>query len=609
MIAGMLVNRQKNNDLLLNSRGMSRLRLLQVHSMMWLLCGTTAFTIALFLSPPLVEFIGQTTTFMTFDNPDAHLDIQYNSTVLGVGLGTALLAATSGLVIAWDTTRETMLGFKRKHTRQRKAWWQRFYLDMMLLVPAGYVFYTLRADDGISPSATEPFANPLVFLAPTLFALGATLLFLRLLPIVLGTMSGILHYSTNLPILMALRELHRSMWRYRSTLLMMGFTLSLIGFTASMASTLDQSLKDVIEYRTGADSVLVVAADAQTSTSSDASGGTNVTVEGYNTLPVSQLNTINGIELAARVGEYESDLILATSRLSGTVIGVDRWALPSIAYFRDDYADSSLGELMNLLATNRTSIILSARTAEQYNLVVGQEITFNINALDSTYPTTVRILGLIDYFPTQDPREGFFAIGNIEPIFEMVGTELPHNIWLNVANDTDFEQLEADVRELGYPIYEWKNPQVQLFEAQTEPSRRGILGFLSVGFVSAIFLTLVGSIIQAIASFRAQRLQLGTLRAMGMRQVSVSTYLISSQGMAVISGVFSGTSIGVMTTLLFLPLLDFSGGLPPYLVRVAWDDIIQVYIVFAALLLGTTMLTALFLNRQQLATLVKLGDA
>jgi putative ABC transport system permease protein len=55
--------------------------------------------------------------------------------------------------------------------------------------------------------------------------------------------------------------------------------------------------------------------------------------------------------------------------------------------------------------------------------------------------------------------------------------------------------------------------------------------------------------------------------------------------------------------------LDFSGGLPPYLVRVAWDDITLVYSLFAAVLLGVTVITTLLLSRQQISALVKIGDA
>jgi len=57
-----------------------------------------------------------------------------------------------------------------------------------------------------------------------------------------------------------------------------------------------------------------------------------------------------------------------------------------------------------------------------------------------------------------------------------------------------------------------------------------------------------------------------------------------------------------------LPVVT-SGGLPPYLVRVAWGDITLVYSIFAAVLFGVTVLTTMFLSRQQVSTLVKLGDA
>ena len=125
-------------------------------------------------------------------------------------------------------------------------------------------FTRCRRKGGLSTGAQDPFSDPLVFLAPTLFSLGLTLLFLRIYPFLLSQAARLMGITSNIALLMALRELTRSIGRYRGTLLMMCFTLSLIGFTASMASTLDRSLKDVIEYQVGAERVLVVASDAQT---------------------------------------------------------------------------------------------------------------------------------------------------------------------------------------------------------------------------------------------------------------------------------------------------------------------------------------------------------
>ncbi|NDJ74839.1 MAG: hypothetical protein GYB65_01155, partial [Chloroflexi bacterium] len=608
MLAGMLVGRQQQEDVTLSSRGMHRHRLLRLHALMWLILAGMAFGIGLLVAPEVVQLIGSTSSFLRFDHTGEPLEIVFTRQALLAGALTGALAASSGLFMAWRTTGQSINMFKRAQARSGKAWWQRIYLDVIMLVPAGYVFYTMQEQGGLSTGAEDPFSDPLVFLAPTLFSLGFTLLFLRIFPFLLNQAGRLISFTGNIALLMALRELTRSMGRYRGTLLMMCFTLSLIGFTASMASTLDRSLADVIEYDVGAERVLVLASDAQTEESTSTDGSTTLTVVGYNTLPASSLLEIDDVYAVSRVGRFPMQIVLPGQRPQGTLLGMDRESMAATTFFREDYADEPLADLLNKLAGNRTGILLSRAAAEDYALVEGQTITIQVSALNMWYSTTVPIVGFVDYFPTLDPRESFFAITNIDPIFELVGTELPHNIWLRLETDADGDAVLANVQELGFPVLEWLDPQELIVEAQADPTRRGVLGFLSVGFVSAILLTLVGSVIQSTASFRTQAVQLGSLRAMGLGGGAVGRYLFFAQGLAAIGGITGGTLIGMGATLLFLPLMDFSGGLPPYLVRVAWDDITQVYSLFALVLFSVTVLTTLLLSRQHVSTLVKLGD-
>ncbi|MBI5927736.1 MAG: hypothetical protein HY862_00390 [Chloroflexi bacterium] len=609
MLSGMLVGRQQQEDVILSSRGMSRRALLRLHALMWLILAGAALAIGIFAAPSVVELVGRTTSFLQFDNPTPNLSIQFTQQAILLGAATGLIAASSGLLIAWRTTRQSITSFKQSQARAGKAWWQRMYLDIMLIVPAAYVFYNLQAEGGLQADAENPFSNPLVFLAPTLFSLGLTLLFLRLYPMILNFGARLIGVTSSIALLMALRELTRSISRYRGALLMMCFTLSLTGFTASMASTLDRSLEDTIDYEIGAPSVLVVASEAQTETTTNDSGEAEQELVGYNILPATNLLAVDGVQSVSRVGRFTTQIFLSNQRISGTTLGVDRGTLGSIAYFRDDYADESLPALLNKLAGNRTGILLSRKTAETYHLQVGQEIRMQYSALGETYETTVPIVGLLDYFPTLDPADGFFAITNLDPIFELVGTELPHDVWISLIPGADRATVQTGVQAIGFPVLRWLDPKESLLEAQLAPGRRGVLGFLSVGFVSSIVLTLVGSIIQSTASFRAQALQLGSLRAMGLGGGAVGEYLIFAQGIASSGGVLGGTLIGTATTLLFLPLLDFSGGLPPYLIRVAWDEIILVYGVFAGILIIVTLLTTALLSREHLSALVKLGDA
>jgi putative ABC transport system permease protein len=609
LVAGMLVGRQQAEDAILRSRGMSRRAIVVNHFLMWLILAVLAFGIGLIVAPFVVQLVSRTTSFLRFSDEAAPIEITYSHQSIFAGAGTSLLAASSGLYLAWRSSGNTVTENRRSMAREGKAWWQRLYLDILLLIPAAYVFYTLYQEGGLETDADNPFADPLTFLGPTLFALGMTLFFLRMLPFMLGQAAKLISVSRSVALLMALRELTRSTGRYRGMLLMMCLTLSLTGFMASMASTLDRSLKDSVDYQIGADAVIITATDAQTETSTDATQAQTQTVTGFNALPANDLLAIDGVYQVSRVGRYPARLNVPGQRLDGTALGIDRAAIASVARAREDYAAEPFAALFNRLAGSRTGILISAATAQEYNLLIGQEVEYQVFALNTWYETTVPIVGLVDFFPTLDPRGGFFLITNLDPIFEAVGTPLPHDLWVSLEPDADVGQVRADVRALGFPILDWHDPESELLIAQAAPARRGVFGFLSVGFVAAIALTIIIAIIQSAASFQTQAMQLGSLRAMGLSGVSVGAYMLFSQGIAALGGILGGTGIGFATTLLYLPLLDFSGGLPPYLVRVAWEDIFSVYIVFAGIMFVVIVSTTLLMGREQLSTIVKLGDA
>lgn len=610
LVAGLLVTRQQAEDVKLRSRGMSQTSVMTIHILMWGFIVGTALALSLFLSPLLVQLIGQTASFLDFTGVSSVNEVVITQEALTIAIGAGLIAASSGLFLAWRITQQNINSLKRVSRVSSKAWWQRTYLDFIVIALSAYALYTLFTQDGID-AAESPFANPLTFVAPTLFALGLTLLFLRILPIMLTILARIIGVTSNIPLLMALRELTRNIGRYRGTLIMTAFTLSLVGFTASMASTLDRSLLDVVRYQVGAELVVVTVPDAQTEQSQDeTTGETSEEVTGFNAPPVLQLLELDEVDYMSRVGLYDARLSVTGRRLTGLAIGIDREGLGGVTFMRDDFTDVPLGNMLNELADNRTGIIISQKTAEEYGIAIGQEVRYEVQALGE-WQSEIRatVVGYIEYFPTIDPNDyEFFLLTSIQPIFEISGTPLPFNVWLNLNETATLEDVQAALAEIEFPVLRYREPQALLEQAQAEPSRRGVLGFLSVGFVASIVLTLIGAVIQSTASFSAQSSQLGSLRAMGMSGFSVRIYILVLQGLIAISGVGSGTLIGTATTLLFLPLFDFSGGLPPYIVRVAWDEIALVYIVFGAVLLLVALFLSLVLSRQQLARVVKLGN-
>ncbi|MBE2271160.1 MAG: hypothetical protein IAE80_23200, partial [Anaerolinea sp.] len=381
------------------------------------------------------------------------------------------------------------------------------------------------------------------------------------------------------------------------------------GFTASLASTLDASLRDSINYQIGADVVLVPPTDAETAAERNSAGQqTGVDVRGFNVLPADDLATIPGVQAVSRVGRYTAQIVLPNERPQGTILGIDRASMAAVTRYRADFSAVPLADLFNQLAGQRTGIILSAAFARAHNLTVGGALTVQINALNTWAEISVPVIGLVEYFPTLDPTtpNAFFGLMSLDVVFETVGSELPYEFWLAVRADADRDAIRAQAAALGYPILAWRDPELELQTALLAPLRRGVLGFLSVGFLAAVVLTLIGAVIQNAATFRAQTMQLGMLRAMGFGRAAA--YIFTVQALAAFGAVGGGTLIGIATTLLYLPILDFSGGLPPYFVRVAWGEIMLVYAAFGSGLLLVILITTLMLSRASLSAVIKLGD-
>jgi putative ABC transport system permease protein len=68
----------------------------------------------------------------------------------------------------------------------------------------------------------------------------------------------------------------------------------------------------------------------------------------------------------------------------------------------------------------------------------------------------------------------------------------------------------------------------------------------------------------------------------------------------------------VLTAWLFIPHLPMTAGAypgtPPYLVEIAWGDILRVYAVFGVMMLAGTSATLLSLARMRIFQAVKLGE-
>jgi putative ABC transport system permease protein len=629
LVASMLVQRQRNEIAVLRSRGASRIWVTGIYLLEWSLLGGFALLVGPWIGQSLAHLVGRTQSFLDFSRtPDLTTRLTFNT--LGFGLAAIVLALIFSALPAWQAGRYTIVSYKQEQARSRqRPFWQRAYLDLLLLAPSLYGLYTLRQAIGQGSLrlfgrtviSGSPFENPVLFLLPTLFIISMSLLVLRLLPRLISALAWLSARAPGTVPVLALRQLSRSSGAHMGPLMLMVITLSLAGFVASMAQTLDRSLEDSVYYQIGADLNLVESGEYTGETSSSAplppgapqpqTPSSNEPAV-WNFLPVSDHLSLPGVEAAARVGRYEAELRAGGRRARGRLIGLDRTDFPTVAFFRQDFAPESLGALMNRLALDPAALLVDLDTWERSNLNPGDQVQIQVTASGERRTLDFKAVGVLEYFPTLYPSDGPIYVANLEYIFEAFSGLVPYDVWLRTAPQTETQAVVNGLNLLGVSVIRTQDARAALDESFASPNRQGVLGLLSVGFMTASVLTVTGFLLYALLSFRERFIHLGVLRAIGLSVGQMAAYLALEQFVLILTGLAAGTSIAILSAYLFIPHLPVTlsqhAGVPPYLVEIAWADILRLYVIFGGMLLVGMGATIWSLLRMNIFQAVKLGE-
>ena len=341
LVAGLTVGAQRNEIAVLRSRGATAAQVIGIAALQAVLLDAISLALAWPLGELFAGIISRTRSFLLFE-ASSDAPIRMTPSTLRFGLIMAGLALVIQLIPTFAAARHTIVTYKQERARELKPpLWQRMWIDVLLLIPTGYGIYLLRQHGAIGgpagaaagqlPSSStavqpnDPFQNPLLFLVPALAVFACTLLVLRILPLLMRAVVGVVARTRSTGFLLAIRHLARAPGFYSAPLLLLVLTLSLSAFTASLATTLDHHLRDKSYYAAGAD--LDVDELGQHPLIEDPSRSTPVEDTQHWLLPpVADHLRIPGVTAAARVGRYTAVLLLNGNRVNATYIGLDRAA-------------------------------------------------------------------------------------------------------------------------------------------------------------------------------------------------------------------------------------------------------------------------------------------
>ncbi len=628
LVAGLFVNQQRGEMAILRSRGASTTQVVGISLLQGIILGAVALTGGVGLGYWITSVTGKARSFLDFSAVGG-LRISLTPEALGYGLlGIALVLIVQIVLPSLNAAQNTIVTYKQERARSLNApWWQRFYIDVLLLIPAGYGLWQLTQESKQALAGSEtlpdPLQNPLLLLVPALGIFSVALFTLRLVPRFMEFISRLLKPSRSVGMLMAARYLARSPALYNAPLVLLVLTLGLSTFTASLALTLDSHLNKQMRYQVGADMNLYEY-------------GTTVndvtTNPVYTFGPVEDHLSIPEVRAATRVGRYTFTALFSNGAVEGTFLGIDRLTFPSTAYWQNDFASASLGELMNQLAATPEGILVPESFLETHQLKVGDTVTLGIGIgiAGQSVPLQAKVVGSFDLFPTWNPESGVLIVGNLEELYLRAGAEYPHEVWLATTSKADPETIAYTVRGfsiildqradqtklvtngLNTIVEDWSSAELNIRAEQRRPERQGLFGLLSVGFVSSALLTVLGFLLYALFSFRRRFIEMGMLRAIGLSIKQMTALLAAELAFLVLLGIGVGTALGVFASRLFVPFLQIGASaqsqFPPFQIQIAWLSIVQIYVLFALLFFAALSALSALLVRMKIFQAIKLGE-
>lgn len=605
-IGSISVRYQRSETAIMMSRGTSHSQSLAINALEGLAHIMLGTPLGLLIGLGFARMMSLNTSFLTFDRrmslPLFTQGLDWH--LIALALIFSLLAR---LVPTFRASRGTVVTYGRERARTRRpTWLMRLMLITMLCLTTGYAYYELhgRGTFGLmnwGPGA-EMIDDPLPFLAPTLFIVTLALIVSGIFPLLMRIPDLIGRFLCP-SLYLGFRNLSRQSGAYAAPLFLLTLCLSLGTFEASIARSADSWLVDRLRYKAGADYSFM-------QTIEETEGGILLGLDSW-LLPSTEYCKLPGVVDATRVGKYVA-VPTMESLDSLHLLGIDRLDFARVAYFRRDYADEPLGQLLNRLAADQDGILVLRSYLDESMLSLGDTLKLDVYVEGIAQRMPFVITGVFDYFPTVYPTEGPAAVANLDHIHDQCGGAQPHAIWLRTEPDVDAAALKAALKQLGVITMKEVDSRALLAEDLERVERIGIYGSLTVGFLAGSLLAWAGLIVYTVASLVERVRRFTILRALGLK-ISQILATVSVEYLGVILyGLVAGAAAGVATAKLFVPYFQFTEDpslqVPPFIPQIAWESLLWIVIAYFCVLTAAEALVLLRTTRREAFQALRLGD-
>lgn len=617
MISGQMYEMEKNEISVIKSRGSSRTQIFRLYFYQGIVLTISGGVIGVFLGAFFSKVLGSVRNFLDFDSSRT-LNIEFTTEAMYYAIGAMVVSLLMITIPAIGNSKVSIVNLKQSKGDNKKALWQRLYIDIILIGISLYGYYSFHKNmtDLSGSVLSGESLDPLLYVSSSLFIVGMGLLFIRLQPIIVKLIYLIFSKILGPATYISFMETIKQQKKQQLIILFLIMTVSLGMYHSTVARTiLDNAVKNT-DYSDGVDMILAEKWDEAVDTNGAKTGV-------YIEPDFKKFATMDFANKYTKV-YYDTYGYLKEGKNANqmlTIMGVHTKDFGSMTYVDKDMLGKHYYEYLNELAIEPLGVILSSNFKTKLGYDIGDSFNFyNANKVMAS----CKVIDFFDYWPTYAPtvtdlnpdgtfytKDNYMAVVHYDFTKKVFGVQ-PYEIWIDLKDDATQEDIYNWIDGRDFRVKKYVNRDNDILLTKEDPLLQGTNGVLTLGFVVTIVLCAVGYMIYWIMSIKDRELIFGVLRASGFHKKEIVRMLLIEQLFAGVFAVFAGIGIGHISSNMFVPIIQLSFAsatqvLPLQLI-IDTSDLLRLYGVIALVMIICLVVLVSLLFHMNVTKALKLGE-
>ncbi|MHA1912577.1 MAG: FtsX-like permease family protein [Candidatus Kariarchaeaceae archaeon] len=591
---GLIGPRKENLVRIMKTRGMSSAQVLTILTMETLLSTVFALLIGIIAGYFLAFIILQTSSFMTF-NEDVKTVYLILTDLKLIAIASVVLSFDFNLYNTMNLSKVNILtDSDPSETKEPK--WQRYYIDILFIV-IGLIGWFSSSYLATLGGAENGFIIILFLIAPVApfaVSIGGILLVSRIFPYLIEFFSSLLWYTTGGLLAYASKALIRRKHTASRVMGLIAISLVFITVSAVMSSTIENNEDDRKLYEAGADMAIYEI---------------NIS----NQTLLNRLNNFTEITWTPLVKIWGYDNI-ASRRYEMIAINSSTYA--DVAYWRDDFSEKPLEELMNYCKND--SILINKKDMNLIDFEIGEKITLSREMYNDTtgtsefLQTTVTIGETFDYWPNFLTSIEYEDLDSTQlNIVLDLQFYFDNNVSINGLSYSYYDALEEDsivylkikegvnrtlLKEQLMNTFNDTNIYIidpfadRGYSFGADVIRRTVYSVLNANMIVAMTAAILSLSFFAFMVLAERGRELGLYKALGMVRKQLFLVFVTETLVILFMGLLIGNLLGQIVAQMFLALFAIGSPIPPLLTYIPF---MQLFIINSILLVGALLAAAI----------------